>query len=181
MALAAGTAHVLSVRPGRASVARALSLKELVTTSQHALVGVPLDHFSQWEVLGGQRRVVTYTMVRVQRPLDGRTPPSPDVLVRTLGGVVDDIGQVVPGEAVLVHKQAAALFLTGAERDVFAVTGQSQGHYRVVVDAGIRRFRATARSLELVGASAASAVVRLHGRTIPEVEALVAAELSSAD
>lgn len=160
-------------RPGAASVARALSLAELVGQSQHALVGASVDAFAQWETIGERRRIVTYTSLRVLQPIDGRKPPGDELIVRTLGGQVDDTGQVVPGEAVLARGEPAVTFLTPVDESVFAVTGLAQGHYRLLPDArGTRRLRATG-SVELIGRDQAAAVHRLNDRTQAEAEALV--------
>jgi hypothetical protein len=165
-------------RGARASVMRALSLNELVNQSQHALVGTPLDTVGRWETVGRSERIVTYTRVRADYSVDGRPPASSELMVRTLGGRVDDIGQVVPGEAVLRLQQTATLFLEPVSRDVFCVTAMSQGHYPLVSDdKGVRRLQARTAHLELIG-EAGSAVRRLDGRTVPEVESMIYAELT---
>jgi hypothetical protein len=157
---------------------RALTLGELVQQSQHALVGTPVDTFGRWEKVGKSERIVTYTLVRADYSVDGRPPASNELMVRTLGGRVDDVGQVVPGEAVLRLQQTATLFLESLSKDLFAVTAMSQGHYPIVADdKGVRRLRARTAQLELIG-EAGSAVRRLDGRTVPEVESMVYAEIA---
>src|SRR5215475_11867859 len=86
------------VRPAQATIVRSVTLTELVQQSRHALVGTPTSTASLWETIGGTDRIVTYTRVRVEYPLDGTAPASSELVVRTLGGTVGDIGQVVPGE-----------------------------------------------------------------------------------
>jgi hypothetical protein len=159
----------------RASVSVALTLSELVGQSRHALVGTPVDRFSQWETIGRARRIVTYTLVRADYSLDGRPPSTGELMVRTLGGIAGDVGQVVPGEAVLHQGAAAAVFLSEIGKDLFAVTGMAQGHYPLTTD-GVRRLRATAT--EVLHVAADSAVKLLDGRTVPEVETLIFSELS---
>lgn len=156
---------------------RALTLNELVNQSQHAVVGTPGDASSRWETIGGRERIVTYTQVRIEYPLDGAAPATSEVVVRTLGGRVGDIGQVVPGEAPLRRLGTAALFLEPIASDVFVVTAMSQGHYPILADAkGARRLRA--HSLTLKQMTSDAAVVRLDGRTVVEVEGLVYQEVA---
>lgn len=174
--VAAGAA--LSKRAG-ASVVRALSLSELVHTSRFAFVGTALSASGRWEVVGRSERIVTHTLVRVEHAVDGRSAPTREVMVRTLGGRVDDIGQVVPGEATLRLNEPATVFLQDLSKDVFAVTAMAQGHYPLVADAkGVKRLRPRAALLELVGDVTGSAVRRLDGRTVPEVESMVYSEFT---
>jgi hypothetical protein len=165
-----------SARSAHATLALAVTLKELVAQSRHAIVGTPGDVTSRWETLGGRERIVTYTHVHVEDVLDGTQPASSDLVVRTLGGRVDDIGQVVPGEAPLRRNVTAALFLEPVATDVFAVSAMSQGHYPILADAkGARRLRANSPSLQRLTPEAA--IVRLDGRTVLEVQGLVYQEV----
>lgn len=156
---------------------RAVTLNELVRQSQHAVVATPSDFSSRWETIGGRERIVTYTRVRIEYPLDGNAPKSNELVVRTLGGRVDDIGQIVAGEAPLRRNATAALFLEPIASGAFAVTAMSQGHYPILADdKGARRLRAHALSLKNLNRDAA--VVRLDGRTVVEVEGLVYEEVT---
>ena len=173
-------AGAAAARQARASVARALTLNELVHQSSHALVGTPVNLYGQWETIGRRSRIVTYTVVRTEYSVDGRPPPTPEIMIRTLGGVVGDIGQTVPGEAMLRKGRTATVFVQELSRDLFGVTGMAQGHYPVLTDAqGVKRLRAEAAMLEVVGgaAPADSAMTRLDGRTVTEVESLVYEEI----
>jgi hypothetical protein len=156
-----------------------VTLNELVHVSQHAIVGTPVDLFGQWEMIGKRSRIVTYTLVRAEHSLDGRPPATSEVMIRTLGGVVSDIGQVVPGEAALHRGATAALFIQEASRDLFVVTGMAQGHYPLAVDAsGTLRLHATKELVELVGSEDHAAIHALDGRTVAEVETLVRQEMA---
>lgn len=173
IALAVGVAVT---RRAGASVMRALTLSELVNISQHAFVGTPTDAFSQWDTIGKQRRIVTYTMVDVHSSIDGRPTPTASVMLRTLGGISGNIGQVVPGEAMLRTGETAAMFVTTLSQDLYGVTGMSQGHYPLTTD-GSRRLHAITNGLEMQ-AGPDAAVHRLDGRTVSEVESLVFQELT---
>jgi hypothetical protein len=159
-------------------MARPLSLAELVYQSRHALVGTPVSFEALWETVGRRQRIVTYTRLQVERPLDGRPPAASELTLRTLGGQVGDIGQIVPGEAALRRGATAALFLEELSPAVFAVSGMAQGHYPLQADRqGLRRLHADLQAAEQA-AFADAAVHRLAGRTVNEVETLVAAEVA---
>lgn len=174
MALATLTAS----RAAEASIARAVTVGELVYRSRHVLVGTSMDAFCRWERIGKRSRIVTYSVVRVERPLDGRPPDTSEVMVRTLGGTVGDLGQIVHGEAVVALGAKAALFLHDVAPDVLAVTGMAQGYYPIERDhEGVERLRAAVSDLELRDVPDA-AVRRLHGSSMAEAEAVLSEELA---
>lgn len=176
----ATVAGVATAGRARASVARALTLNELVHQSLYALVGTPIELFGRWETVGRRSRIVTYTLVRADYSIDGRPPETSEIMIRSLGGRVDDIGQTVPGEAMLQRGRPATVFVEELSRDLFAVTGMAQGHYPVLTDDhGVKRLHAVAGLLEFVGGAKAldSAVHVLDGRTVTEVEGLVYGEI----
>lgn len=161
-----------------ASVARAVSLRELVELSRCFILGTPVSGSCQWEQVGKRRRIVTYSVVQVETTLFGEAPDSSEVLVRSLGGSIGNVGQIVHGEAVLALHERAAVFLSDVVPGVLRVTAMSQGHYPVRADQhGVHRLRSGVSSLELVGENAA--VRRLAGRTLSEVQSMIAAELDS--
>jgi hypothetical protein len=162
--------------PAAATVSRALSLEELVGGSRLALLGTPVDVQSLWESVAGRRRIVTYTVLSVEQPLDDRTPDTGDVSVRTLGGRVGNIGQVVHGEAAFSRGERSSVFLSPLGQGVYAVTGMAQGHYLMRDDArGIARLNMSPRVSKLIRPERA-AVYRLDGRTLPEAAALIVTE-----
>jgi hypothetical protein len=114
-----------------ASVSVLMTLDELVGESDQVAIGTAVEHTSRWEDLPSGRRIVTYTRVSIDETLSGNTRG--EVWVRTLGGVVDKIGQAVSGEAQLVPNQRALVFLSdvddGSGKTVTIVTGMAQGHF----------------------------------------------------
>jgi hypothetical protein len=159
-------------------MALAISLGELLSLSEHTAVGTSVDAFSQWEMVAKRRRIVTYSVVDIERPLDGKAVGKGPLMVRTLGGLVGDLGQIVHGEAVLALGERTALFLHHAAPDFFSVVAMAQGAYPVKPDEkGVHRLRAAAQSLELSNVADA-AVRRLDGNTLPSVEAMIAEELT---
>ncbi len=153
------------------SIARALGLTELARQSEQVVVGTALEASSRWEHIGRQRRIVTYTRVRVDESIAGSATDS-EILVRTLGGKVGKIGQVVHGEALLRIGESAVLFVGDAPDGTPSIAGMSQGHYPIRTDSrGTRRLAPSPRSFELYGDDAAQK--ELSGRTLPDARARV--------
>jgi hypothetical protein len=151
-----------------------VSLRELMQRSRHALLATPTDAESRWETAYGARRIVTYTRVVVSQALDGRSSEQSELQIRTLGGKVGHLGQVVHGEARLELDKATALFLDLDDEQVWRVTAMAQGHYPLRPDAaGVGRL-VRSPDLPQMRSDAAAAVVLLPGRTVLEVERLLA-------
>jgi hypothetical protein len=151
----------------RASLARAISLPELVAASSFVIAGTPLEALGHWENSGGRKRIVTDTRVRIDEVLGG-SPSGSEISIRTLGGRVGKIGQTVHGEAFLRIAERAFLFVTPATDGVLAVTGMAQGHYPLRADsAGVARVHASPLMSEL-RAPSQSAVVELVGKSFDE-------------
>jgi hypothetical protein len=156
-----------------ASTARALSLPELVGSSRFALVATTSDVKSQWETVGSSRRIVSYYELQVAYPIDGRPPAEPRLVVRTLGGRVGSIGQLVHGEAKLERDAPSVLFLSPAGDGVMSITAMAQGHYPLIADEDlVLRLHPSPNMPELVN-KPGSAVERLNFRSLPEAETLV--------
>lgn len=171
--LASATALVsLSNRSAWATVARALELEELVRSSERALVATALEARSSWAYVAGRKRIVTDTRVRLDRHLGGPNDGA-EVMVRTLGGQVGDVGQVVHGEALLRIGEPALLFLTPDSRGQLGVTGMAQGHFPIRPGAdGTPRLAPSPQLPELFGPDD-SAVRRLAGKSTEEAARLV--------
>lgn len=175
--LRVGLAGALSLgitASARATLARALRVEELVARSQHVVVGEPLDAHCDYEEIGGRKHIVTYTRVRTLELLAGSTPKQDELLVRTLGGRVGKLGELVAGEAQLVLGAQGVLFVTPA-REVLAVTAMAQGHYPLERDrVGVARLQRSAQAHDLAAAGDA-AVRRLQGLSLPDARALLRA------
>jgi hypothetical protein len=156
-----------------ASMARALRLSELVHYSHAIVIGTPRSGFSRWETIGGSRRIVTYTRVHVDQGIDGST--GSELLIRTLGGQVGHIGQLVEGEAMLIVGQPALIFVYRDVDGTLSVTGMAQGHYPLIADAhGTLRLHASPRLAQLVNKQG-SAVQALVGLDVNAAERRIAA------
>jgi hypothetical protein len=160
-------------RLASATLARAITLPELVGLSQFALVGTATDATSRWESVGNTRRIVTYVRLEVTQPIDGRPPPDTSLMLRTLGGQVGDIGQLVHGEARFELGAASVVFLAPDEDGVLGITAMAQGHYPLrTVGGGVARLRVSPNVPSLLRIDG-SAVQRLAQRTVVEAEGLV--------
>jgi hypothetical protein len=167
-----GVAAAWVASPARASLARAVGLEELTARSQHVLLGEPLDAECVWERIGQRRHIVTYTRVRALELFAGADPRQDELLLRTLGGQVGELGELVHGEAVLQLGQRGMLFVMPVE-GTLAVTAMAQGHYPVRNDSGGRqRLLRSPEATEILG-EAGSAVTRLPGLDLAEARALL--------
>lgn len=171
--LSGGCAFALLPRLAHATLVRAVSLPELVGISEHALVGVATDAYSRWETVGKSRRIVTYVRVEVAQPIDGRPPAEPSLMLRTLGGRVGDIGQLVHGEARFELDAPTVMFLSPDSDGVLGVTGMAQGHYPLARLEGDELRLVESPSMPAMVRAQGSAVERLVRRTVPEAERLV--------
>lgn len=121
-----------SPAPAHATLAREITLRQLVTRADIAVDGVPLEATTVWEdVDGAGKRIVTYTRVRVGETVFGTG--SKDVWVRTLGGIVGDVGQTVEGEAELRVGERGMFFLHARGDGTHVVVDMAQGHFPIAV------------------------------------------------
>jgi hypothetical protein len=118
------------VRAARASVSIPVTFDDLVRRATAAAVVTPLEQRGVWE--GG--RIATYTYVRVDRTVAGRV--AGEVWVRTHGGAVGHIGQIVEGEATFAIGKASLVFLhpqgSGSSPGTFGVVEGAQGQFLIV-------------------------------------------------
>ncbi|EYF03717.1 hypothetical protein [Chondromyces apiculatus] len=128
--VSSGPLSVLAPRTAEASVSVAVTLEQLVESSAFVVVARAEEQRSQWEEIGGSRRIVTYTRLSVGQTVTGE--PGKDVWVRTLGGVVDRVGQQVSGEATLKTGTESLLFLRRASGGMVVVSAMAQGHFPLV-------------------------------------------------
>jgi hypothetical protein len=160
----------------QASLFRGLSLADLSQVSELILVATPLEASSHWETLGGRRRIVTDTRVRVEDVVAKAIPTDGELLVRTLGGTVGDRAALVYGEAALFLNQTSVLFMVQSE-GVLRVTGMAQGHYPLFADPSqMLRLTPSPRAPELLG-DAEPAMHVLAGQELGHARALIRAAL----
>lgn len=146
-------AAMLWPQSAHASTAIALTLPELCDKSDSVVVGIPKSKISRWE----SGRIVTYTTVAVDTAVAGGSKAGDTITVRTLGGVVDDIGQITHGEAVLSIGKPMMMFLRPMAANPKAlagslvITGMSQGALPIEIGTDkVARVTALASDLVLV-------------------------------
>ncbi|MDI1482147.1 hypothetical protein [Polyangium sp. y55x31] len=156
-------------RDAAAAVSVVVSLDELVSSSSYVVVAKAAERQSMWEDSPSGRRIVTYTRLDVESSVVGE--PGTQVWVRTLGGVVGDVGQWVSGEAVLKPGERSLLFLHKTPTAV-VVTAMAQGHYPVIsTEGGVPK---------LAPSPDAGTILPRTGPSIGARELLVGATLSHA-
>jgi hypothetical protein len=116
-------------------VAIAVSLEDLARTSSVIARVTALERSSAWE----DGRIVTTTRVRVEDLVAGATPNGArELRVRTLGGRVGNIGQLVEGEAAFALSESSVVFLVShgaiSAEPAFVVVGRAQGQLHVKRD-----------------------------------------------
>jgi hypothetical protein len=159
-----------SVAP--ATTARAVSLTDLVRRSSRVARATALESFARSEEIGGARHIVTYTRLRIDDSIQGPSGDS-ETLVRTLGGRLGEVGEIVHGEAELVMNEPSVVFLMADENGVELVTAMAQGQYPVSLDrAGVARLQLSRNIPHLVGGPN-SAVAQLTGKPFNEARALI--------
>jgi len=136
LALVVGLA--LSLEAGASGVPEK-SLTEILSESRVVVHGRVIDQFSQWEEFDEHKIIYTYSTIHVERGQFGGLPEMRDVVVRTVGGTVDDYTQVLIDEASFTLGEEVIAFLTLEDGWAhLSVTNFRQGKYTVVRDSGGR-------------------------------------------
>ena len=182
MAFAATLLFAFSWLPeARGSVSIAITWDRLLRQSTASALVTPVDMRSVWE--GG--RIYTYTRVHVDRMVAGELADGTEAWVRTMGGIVDKVGQIVEGEPVLEPGHPSLLFLHAGPAGTVEVTGRGQGQFPVIANDGSARARIVRNNA--VGAllaphvSMSSNATRLaadvlHGRYVDDVAGEIASD-----
>jgi hypothetical protein len=122
---------VLVPTDAHASVSIAVGYEALVKDADSVGVVTPIDSKTVWE----EGRIVTYTHVKVDQSVAGDLGTGADGWVRTLGGVVGKIGQLVDGEPVFTASRSSLVFLRKFKgTGTWEVAARAQGQYPIVVD-----------------------------------------------
>jgi hypothetical protein len=160
-----------------ATVVLAIPVARLVQTADWIVVGTVIELDCHYEMIGGSERTVTDARVQIDHvvanPGPGKALPSTVITVRTLGGTIDGISEVVFGEAVLREGSSTLLFLRQGSADYFGVPGMAQGEYVIQKDAdGTQRLKQS-RGIDVIIHPEKSAVATLAGRTLKQAEAIL--------
>jgi hypothetical protein len=111
-----------------ASVSLPVTWDALLRGSTASVIVSPRESTAVWE--GG--RICTYTHVHVDRAVAGDLTTGGDAWVRSLGGVVGKVGQIVDGEPVFSPGKASLVFLRPSVSGAYDVTARGQGQFPVV-------------------------------------------------
>lgn len=130
LSLGAAASGAVVARDAHASVSIAVTWDGLLREATSAAIVTPAEQRSVWE----NGRIYTYTRVHVDRAVAGELQDNGEAWVRTMGGVVGKIGQMVDGEAVLTIGRPSLLFLHPGPTGSFEVTARAQGQFPVVAD-----------------------------------------------
>lgn len=161
-------AAVVSSTTAAASVSVALSLDDLARTSTTVARVTPLDLSSRWE----DGRIVTYVRVRVDDAIAGSAVPGSELRVRTLGGIVDGVGQAVEGEARFTAGKPSMVFLTERGGQT-VVSGRAQGQLAIVRGADGREIVRAVPSGTLVVRTPGRLPAALEGRDASDARAVI--------
>ncbi len=178
--LSSAAAAALGSTDAHASVSIAVSWEGLLHESTAAALITAEESRSVWE----NNRIYTYTRVHVDRAISGELATGSEPWVRTMGGVVGKIGQLVEGEPVFTIGESSLLFLHAGPVGAFEVTARAQGQFPLdatdpKLPARVVRSRAMGALLPRA-TSAPAALPRLaadvlHGRLVDDAVQEIAA------
>jgi len=140
--LGAPLASALVPSDASASVSIAIGFDALCKDADDVAIVTPGEASSIWE----DGRIYTYTKVHVDQSVAGDLGTGAEGFVRTMGGVVGNIGQRVDGEPVFTNGKPALLFLRKLSAGgAFEVSARAQGQYPIQYDE-IKKTRKVIRS-----------------------------------
>ena len=121
---------LLTSAPAQATVLLKMDLPQLVGAADLIFLGTAKKTESRWTE--DKRRIVTDTTFQVEQKILG-TKQTQTVVIRTLGGVVNGLGQWVAGAPVYKKGERVVLFSQKRLKHRYTV-GMKQGVYRVHLD-----------------------------------------------
>lgn len=142
--LSAVAGPTFAPREANASVSIAVGFDDLVKDADAVAIVTPLEHTSVWE----DGRIYTYTHVKAEQGVAGELGSGAEGWVRTRGGVVGKIGQLVDGEPVFTEGKSSLLFLRKfKDGGTWEVSARAQGQYPVILDESLPKNVAARRIL----------------------------------
>jgi len=94
-----------------------LDLSDMTAKADYIGKGVVETKYSQWE----DDKIYTYTVMNVNKNYKGNKDK---VVIKTLGGVVDDIGMKVPGQAKFNENDEVLMFLEKKKDDIISISNK---------------------------------------------------------
>lgn len=167
-------ATLAGASPAQAALFRALSLESLVRASETVSAVTALAAECHYEAIGSARRIVTDTRVRLERSLGGRSEAESEFVIRTLGGIVGERGELVDGQATLALAQRAVVFLGRSAPALYFVVGMAQGHFPLIAGrGGVERLGLSPRLPRLLRSGEVPAAERLIHKTLEQARGIV--------
>jgi len=119
----------------QASVSIAVGFDQLVKDADTVGIASPVESKSVWE----DGRIWTYTRLKIEQGVAGDLGTGSEGWVRTMGGVVGKIGQMVDGEPVFTTGKSSLLFMRKLKATgTWEISARGQGQYPVVVDENLK-------------------------------------------
>ncbi len=120
--------HALAPHEAHASVSIAVGFDALVKDADAVGILTPVDSKSVWE----DGRIVTYTRVKIDQAIAGDAAAGSEAWVRTMGGVVGKVGQLVDGEPVLTAGRPSLVFMRKWKQGGnWEVSARAQGQFPI--------------------------------------------------
>jgi len=92
-----------------------LDLSDITAKADYIGKGIVEKEYSQWE----DNKIYTYTVIKIDKSYKGNKDK---VVVKTLGGVVDDIAMKVPGQSKFNENDEVLIFLEKKKDDIVSVS-----------------------------------------------------------
>jgi hypothetical protein len=167
----ASVGATLYAGPARATLVRGLPLLVLVQRSERILVVEPLEAVCGYAEIGGRRSIITDTRLRVHEAWTEAAES--ELLLRTLGGRMDGVAELVHGQPELeLGVRGVAFLKLGRDQQAWWTVGMAQGHFPLSGASQASRLLAN-RNLPSILNLETSAVRRLVGRQLSEARDLV--------
>jgi hypothetical protein len=163
----------LANRAAHATLVRGLPLSALVQRSERIALIEPLDAVCLYAQIGGRRSIVTDTHVRIHEHWAlAQGAHETELTLRTLGGRLDGVGELVHGQPVLEAGVRGLVFLKlGRDGKAWWTTGMAQGHFPLS-GGEETSLLLPSPGLPSIAALEASAVKLLVGRQVREAREL---------
>ncbi len=173
LACAGATASgLLLSSEAQATLVRGLTLAELSRQASLIVTLRALDSICHYQDLGGRKSIVTDTLVRVEDVLAKTAPAQQELVVRTLGGRIGSIRELLLGQPALSYDRRDVAFLLPDGVGQHCFVGMAQGHYRLV-GANQSAELAASSQLPAIRDWGGSAVLALSGRKLSEARSLI--------
>ena len=160
IAMLIGTANM---PVAQATMMKALSLDALVTQSTDIVRASAISKSSHFDAYN---QIVTDYVMKVHHAVKGRKAKNSTIVVRSLGGIVGDLGMHVAGAPQFEQNKEYMLFLRGRGRH-HQVVGMSQGVMLVAKVKGVSTVYPGGAGVSLVQRNGKSVSVTQSALTVP--------------